>query len=974
MKKLLSLILVAVLCLGVLTSCDAVETVKGGFNTAVETVKGGFNTAVNTVKGWLGMEVEPDEPAIEYHLDKAVEYVNTLYRGEATLTTGDYELVARVQVKGVMYTVDWAVDNELVKATKGEKTWTIDVPEKAEADINYKLTATVTAGDGTKATVSFDRTVPAYKEMSYAEFLATKDGDPVVIKGVLTGIVETSKENDLYLQDENGGYFVYALAKLPSELGLKIGMTVQVSGLRDTYYSVPQITNASVDIVSSDITPAAPVDITSVFTNAENVDFKNFEAYANMLVTIKGARVLGQDTENNSYYNFSLAGKTSYVRISSSTSMLSAEADAAFKKNVADHTNDNADVTGIVVSYNNKMYLVPVDANAFSNFVAVQLSDEEMVDFELGHINVENVTEDGVISIPVVGSKYNTVALSWESDNTCAVVDNTAGTLTVTRGDSENTVNLTLTATLGSVTKTKTITIKVAGKVFDGTANLTADNMGLGDYAEGSVTVEGFEFGYTELGSYGNGIQMRIKNGNTATLWNNTKFSAGIARIVLVFNSAKDTYNNANAFKFSFGDDSTVASYSVNLDTVAGTKTYTIIPDKDTYTYFKMELLLTYTFYWDEINIVLTSDPSIQNHTCDYTYKAATCIAPATCECGKTQGAADPTAHDYAAATCTLPETCKLCKQAKEGSVALGHSYADANCVAPATCKCGEVKEGSVALGHTMTDTGCSTCNAKLVTVSDLANEAKGTLVIFTGVVSSIKTAWNSQYKNMDIYVVDETGTSFYVYRIGTQVKVGDIVTITGKTDEYKGTKQIGQGSTGVIKGTHEHTWGTDDKCYCGADKPASNAITVTAAYASGAGTTNMADGNNAATLGLNADLFTVTADKGSASNNVGLNNAGDFRLYWHAEGSNKLTFDMADGYTIQSVVITFTGTSNGKSCQVSANGSIITTTSADGVASVEVAINANSFELYNAHTSSTQVRISSIVITYSAPATTPAA
>ena len=98
---------------------------------------------------------------------------------------------------------------------------------------------------------------------------------------------------------------------------------------------------------------------------------------------------------------------------------------------------------------------------------------------------------------------------------------------------------------------------------------------------------------------------MRSKNGNSSALWNTVAFDKPIARIELVYSSTKDVqYSNADAFTFTFGNEEGVATYSTNLSTQAGVKTYTITPDAETYTFFKMQLNLSYSFYWDSITIV----------------------------------------------------------------------------------------------------------------------------------------------------------------------------------------------------------------------------------------------------------------------------------------------------------------------------------------------------------------------------------
>ena len=223
-----------------------------------------------------------------------------------------------------------------------------------------------------------ETTTPEKVVMSWDEFVAAEEDAPVVIQGVIYGIVETTKEkNDLYLQDENGGYFVYKLSINPAEQVLKIGMTVRVSGIRDTYYGVYQIANASVEILDETIKEVTPIDITKAFVDAKDLKAEDLTKYQSMLVTIKGATVLGQDTSNQTYFNFSLGGKQTYVRISTSTSMLSGDAQTILKQNVANHIGYSADITGFLSIYNGNIYIIPQNENAFSNFVAPGSTPEE---------------------------------------------------------------------------------------------------------------------------------------------------------------------------------------------------------------------------------------------------------------------------------------------------------------------------------------------------------------------------------------------------------------------------------------------------------------------------------------------------------------------------------------------------------------------------------------------------------------------
>lgn len=147
-----------------------------------------------------------------------------------------------------------------------------------------------------------------------------------------------------------------------------------------------------------------------------------------------------------------------------------------------------------------------------------------------------------------------------------------------------------------------------------------------------------------------------------------------------------------------------------------------------------------------------------------------------------------------------------------------------------------------------------------------------------------------------------------------------------------------------------------------------STTTTVTAKYPGGGTSTNMTEGNNAATLSLDATVFTVTSTK-CGSNYIGLNKDGTLRLYASsADGNgNELTVSVADGHTIKSIKITFniTNSKSGGSSQVSVNGTAVKTI--DGTTTdCEVDINASSFVLKNITSgSSTQVHIVSIEIVY---------
>jgi len=129
-----------------------------------------------------------------------------------------------------------------------------------------------------------------------------------------------------------------------------------------------------------------------------------------------------------------------------------------------------------------------------------------------------------------------------------------------------------------------------------------------------------------------------------------------------------------------------------------------------------------------------------------------------------------------------------------------------------------------------------------------------------------------------------------------------------------------------------------------------------------GSTTTNMAgDGaNNAEIVGLDANVFTVICEKGANQNNIGLNKAGDIRLYADKDGGNgnKLIVNIVSG-EILSIVL-----------DIKQAATFVVKAGEDVVEAVEgaYAINAASFSIQNTTTNATtQLQLNKITINYEA-------
>ena len=363
-------------------------------------------------------------------LSKAKSYLYAMYKDKAVATASDYTVVDTVMINGVSYSVEWSsdVDASSVSFVPGDKHMvTVDVNEKSPVDVSYTLTATLSDSEGNTETVSFPHTIPAFKESSWAEYKAAADDSTLVVKGVVTGIMSKTKGNSsncLYIQDGDGGYYVYAMAADPIESGIEVGMTVRVTGAKDTYSGTLEIANATVEILDSGKTEYAPADWTLKYEAATSLKDEALTKEQALLVTIKGVEVTSQDTSSG-YYKFKKNGLESYVRISSSVCPIDKDAQTALKNGHAEHYGWTADVTGVICVYDGAFYLSPVEGfDAFTYVSLPEKSDEEKIAFELDSLSLTDYcAEDTVIALTLEGSGYSDVAIEWTSDSPAAVVE-----------------------------------------------------------------------------------------------------------------------------------------------------------------------------------------------------------------------------------------------------------------------------------------------------------------------------------------------------------------------------------------------------------------------------------------------------------------------------------------------------------------------------------------------------------------------
>ena len=447
MKKSIALLLTLVLCVSCLAGCKADNDI---------------NTNGNVENTQSSDEKSP--------LTSAKEYLFAMYKDKQGTTASDFERVSVLNISGNKYTVTWTTDvKDAVNIVTGEKFTTIDVNEETPVEVNYVLTATITAADGQTEKVEFTHNIPAYKLTSWADYVAAEANSSVVCTGVVSGLIAKSNGNSsncVYFQDADGGYYAYNLAADPvSDLGLKVGMTVKVTGTRDTYSGTYEIINASVEIVDSSIKDVTPVDFTDKFIAAESIKDADLIEKQSWLVTLKGVEIGSQDVASG-YLYFKLGDKQSYVRISSSVCPIVADKDA-FIAGHAEHAGWLANVTGVLCIYDGAFYLTPVSTDAFEYIGLPEKTDEEKAQFEAGNLSLASKFTDATsVELVSAGATYPEVEIKWASDNeeVIMVADNA---MTVVIPKEDTIVTLTATLICGSDVVTKEITVKVEAPATD---------------------------------------------------------------------------------------------------------------------------------------------------------------------------------------------------------------------------------------------------------------------------------------------------------------------------------------------------------------------------------------------------------------------------------------------------------------------------------------------------------------------------
>ena len=543
MKKLLAFTLILVLCLSVvLVACNDKDDNNVKKLTApadqLEAAKNAFEKTYTT-------DLIPEETDVDFTVPKAVPY-GGLYSFPITWTVSDSRI-----------TIDKHSDTEVL----------VNIPEESKDEIKYTLTATITADDGTTATVEFERTVPEFKLYDYEGYVNAAKNATVNIDGIITAILPKdngASNSGFYMNTvdkdgkPNGGVYVYNPKASTSDL--RIGMTVRAAGKKDVYNGTHELINARrFTILDSTIKTVEPVDYTEAFKNAKDLSDAALTDKQSMLVTIKGVDIREVGTDET-YHYFSLDGKKTYVRISSSSCPLTTAEQETFAQTFAANKGSKADVTGIVTIFSGNFYLTPATVNVFTNITKVDYTAEQKVDRAIKDLSIETLVERNCeVTLADKSDLHEDVTITWAfkegTTPTTAVLNNNV--IKYTQGAKDENVELVATFKSGNVIKTANYVVAVKKLAANTFIKMALD--AASELADKAATTES----YILIGTVS-----RIKDAYSETYKNISFYLSDGVQEVLVYR-----YNLDDAKDIKVGDSLAIAApmkkYGSDLEAVS---------------------------------------------------------------------------------------------------------------------------------------------------------------------------------------------------------------------------------------------------------------------------------------------------------------------------------------------------------------------------------------------------------------------
>ena len=759
---------------------------------------------------------ESTNPSIPEELQTAADYLEEMYRSKYAETRVDFEVLSAI----MGYPITWSVNvTEGVQVVVADGKVTIDVNELLDADLDYVLTALITDEAGNTTTVSFNRKV-----------LAAPSLIPVAI-------TEAPEAGVAYK------YHVYQ-STLATDMYFAGSMAA-------TYY-FKTTTNYE-----------EAVDVYAEYVAGSTTEFYLYFEHSTDGKQYFGVKVSDDGAHDNIVYtsepisffvwNEELGTVTTHLE---ATKNNGGPNDFYFGNYGTKDTISASYTSYAGGAGNNVGHLVTmVDKNTITPESKVEESKEALT---LSFTEVAGAKE---MELPV--ARHADVAVTWTvSENAYAsIVD---GKLVTTNPAEDTTVTLTATLTCGEVSATKefTVTLKFASDLpaFDTEITIPQANA-IGEAQAANVLTEGKYYvsgTVTEVKNtqYGN-LYIEDAEGNKLYVYG-TYSADGTVRYDAMENapqvgdtvklySAITSYNGSAQLKNAWVVEWTAGSGSETPDEPvtppAGEVTWTAaVPEAGKpYIFGMTQANVNNTVYYlaggmDGFYMATTTDPNAAIETYIeattggyyfYTYVGETKTYINMVVSGThVNGAYEATASTVY----TIDETNKTLIAVVNDAEYWFATRNDKTYTTMGPCAVsyagffGVFYTNGQAGGEVTPPAGGDTEEpvtppaTTITTIAGALAGKEGDAATFSGMVSEIYQAWNSQYSNMSFYVTDGTDR-ILVFRAGTQVGIGDQVSVAGTVTMYNEVAQIAQGATVTITEKHVCSTFTEADCnnpaYC---------------------------------------------------------------------------------------------------------------------------------------------------------------
>ncbi|MFU8785802.1 MAG: immunoglobulin-like domain-containing protein [Candidatus Izemoplasmataceae bacterium] len=694
------------------------------------------------------------------------------------------------------------------------------------------FTATATLGELTQeVTVKVDALAP----MSISDAIDVAAGKHVYVEGIVTYVVQANR--GFFIYDGTGHLYIRDTDLVPSSgaVPYNVGDVVKFVGARDNFAGIPQITAIKLHETT-----------TNTFDMPTNQGLVSIESIgagthpAGTIVTITGVATTVVD---GTFTNYRIVDGDHFVQVH--------------------HNTDNT----VFADFDGQLVTVEVfvfqwaHANKFVGFFGTaddvsvgELSDEAKADLAVAAIDLGDLSAifDN-ITLPTTGLYDSTI--TWSSSNE-TVISNTG---VVTRQETEQTVTLTATVTVGVEVSTREFVVTVLDEEYVPTGMTVSQaleaEVGTIIYVEGIVT------SYSPFSK-----RIFIQDTDGTAMYVNVQLSDHVSigdRVVL-----RGTLQNYTGFGNDFLQLSSDTTLVMNYE---GDHAVTVITDAT----------------WTEI---VDGHKAFENVGTRYRMEDVAI-----------------TKFDGSWIYLTTGEDMDLRFNVGSYGGHLSALYAAEGVIPWVEFTLYDLYQGDIRVEAVVFP---DLTNAQVAILADARLSLPATTETDLVLPATLSIAGVDYDRGPDVFALVWTSANT------------DVITDAGVvTRPAIGEPDVEVQMTATITFADESTYAVNFMVTVLAEEEVVvGAVTVTAEYPGGT-TTNMAaePENNAATIGLDEDLFTVLSIKNVPSNQIGLNTAGQIRIYAdRATGDgNTLSISIAEGYTITKVEFVFGASTNNPTAEL---------------------------------------------------------